>query len=51
MNKTQDKNSNAAFKNIPRDRTTDLRHPQEAKNGLVRDNPVKYSDKSLIKHR
>ncbi|MFL9915060.1 hypothetical protein PQR75_06590 [Paraburkholderia fungorum] len=51
MASNQSKDSNAAFKNVPRPRTTDLRHPQEAKNGLVRDNPVKYSDKSLIKHR
>lgn len=52
MDPRKDINSNAAIKNIPRERTTDLRHWQDAKNGLVRDNPPKPSDpKSLIRNR
>ncbi|SDR42536.1 hypothetical protein SAMN05443245_5856 [Paraburkholderia fungorum] len=51
MSKTTDRNSNAAFKNVPRERVTDMRPPHERGNNLMRDNPPKYSEKSLIKHR
>ncbi|MFM0665400.1 hypothetical protein [Paraburkholderia sediminicola] len=51
MASNQSKDSSAAFKNVPRERTTDMRHPQEARNGLVRDNPPKREGHGLIKHR